>query len=179
MDTLKLSTFGIDNLRRGFAEAPEMAKSVLFGAFTGIVAKLEAELKGPEAYPADTGGFPAHTGTTRNSIRGDVFLQPAGVLGLVASPLPVAAFVELGTRPHVPPVEPLVQWVADRLGVTGPEGESIAWAIRTSIAKRGSRPRLFFSQTLQRNLAFIRKECEDAAAEIARRLVAGADGSPA
>ncbi len=51
---------------------------------------------------------------------------------------PYAAFVEFGTEPHMPPVEPLEQWAKRKLGQEG-----IGWAIAKKIAKEGTEPKPF------------------------------------
>lgn len=53
--------------------------------------------------------------------------------GLVHVDAPHAPFIEFGTRPHWPPLEPLVQWVL-RKGMVGKRGKS---ASRSEAAKRG------------------------------------------
>lgn len=67
---------------------------------------------------------------------------------------PYAAVLEHGRRPNRPgpPVAPIREWVARKLGLSGAELERVAWAIRTAIHKRGTRPHkiMFRTQLLMR-----------------------------
>jgi hypothetical protein len=61
-----------------------------------------------------------------------------------------AAYVEDGTRPHMPPPSALLLWVKQKLHI-GNEKEalSIAFAISRSIAKRGTQGAHMFNQAFQ------------------------------
>jgi len=50
-----------------------------------------------------------------------------------------AAAMEYGTSPHFVPIEPLKGWAARKLG-----DESLAWAVRAKIAKKGTSAHPFF-----------------------------------
>lgn len=67
---------------------------------------------------------------------------------------PYAAVIEHGRRPMRPgpPVAPIRQWAARKLGLSGAELDRVAWAIRNAIHKRGTRPRkiMFRTQILMR-----------------------------
>lgn len=95
-------------------------------------------------------GFPiGATGLGRNSIEGTtrmVLGQPIEVIGRVTSALPYVRFVELGTRPHWPPIRPLKLWAKRVLG-----DEGAAWAIQRKIARRGTRRQEVFAKALRRN----------------------------
>lgn len=64
---------------------------------------------------------------------------------------PHAAFIEYGTRPHHPPLEPLAEW-AYRKGIADTEEEAleVASAIAWKIAKYGTLPYHFFERALHR-----------------------------
>ena len=47
--------------------------------------------------------------------------------------------VELGSRPRSVPVNKLVDWVEAKLGISGNEATSVAWAIRTKIKRSGTK----------------------------------------
>lgn len=120
------------------------------------VAKLAAAMeKSPEIVEDELGRFmhaatqhmqaevqertPTTHGTLRASIIGDVRVLPGiGIEGVVGTSLAYAVPVELGSGPHMPPVEPLVEWAKQKLGVRGKEAESAAWGIAKAIAKRGT-----------------------------------------
>lgn len=48
-------------------------------------------------------------------------------------------YLAYGRKPgKMPPVEPLIKWVTAKLGVSGREGKSIAWAVAKKIAAEGT-----------------------------------------
>jgi hypothetical protein len=57
---------------------------------------------------------------------------------------PTALWVEFGTHPHRPPVEPLIGWARRKLGLSEKEAGSVAWAIASKIAKEGTEAKPFF-----------------------------------
>lgn len=88
---IRLTPYGMDAWTRGLQQAPEMAQREMRKAMAEAVMKLEGDLK-------KRGHYPYRTGTTQKSIAGVQLFQPVGVLGMVGSPAPVAAFLEYGTR---------------------------------------------------------------------------------
>lgn len=89
-----LTPYGLDAWQRGLRLAPETAKREMLVAVTEATLLLEADLK--EGPPGSH--YPYLTGTTMRSITPVAFSTPVGVLGLVGSPSPVAAFLALGTK---------------------------------------------------------------------------------
>lgn len=81
---------------------------------------------------------PAAEGLLRNSIHDDKTRLADGFLGVVGSSLNYVESVELGTKPHMPPAQPLVQWVATKLGLSGPVGEAVARRIQWNISHHGT-----------------------------------------
>lgn len=59
-------------------------------------------------------------------------------------------FIEYGTRPHMPPIAPLITWAARKFGVDGGEAQAIAWAVAKKIAKHGTEPRHVFAKAMLR-----------------------------
>lgn len=57
-------------------------------------------------------------------------------------------YVDVGTKPHWAPIAPFKTWA--RLKRLPP---SAAFAIRASIAKKGTKPHRFFDQVIQREIA--------------------------
>lgn len=57
----------------------------------------------------------------------------ANFTGDVVWPQPYGVFVDLGTKPHIPPIGPLMEWARRVLG-----DEGAAWPIQKAIAKRGT-----------------------------------------
>lgn len=135
-----ISLDNLDKLQRSLAAAPARTQEVLLGAMTSVTQLLEREV-------ADA--MPAVSGLTRASISSDAFSTPAGVLGVVGSPSVAALAVELGTKPHMPPVSPILDWVHQKLGLAGPEAKSAAFAIARKIARVGTSAQRPFEKTLK------------------------------
>lgn len=59
---------------------------------------------------------------------------------------PYSVFVEFGTSPHMPPLQPIEDWVRRKrgdLGVKDPEIKKVARAIQLKISKYGTDPKPF------------------------------------
>lgn len=110
-------------------------------------------------------------GTLRDSIGAlPIVIGESAVRGEVGSALPYAVPVELGSRPHRPPIEPLADWVRRKLGKRGKEARGIAFAIANKIARDGTRPRHMATEALAATQAQI-LEMLAAAAERGIRMV--------
>ena len=68
------------------------------------------------------------TGNLKRSI--GFTIVPEALTSVIKPAEPYADFVELGTRPHVPPIDALTPW-ADMHGIN-------PWALQRSIAKKGT-----------------------------------------
>jgi hypothetical protein len=84
------------------------------------------------------------------------------VIGAVGTSLSYAVPVELGTRPHMPPVAPIRDWVETKLGLSGPQAQGVAWAVARKIAREGTEG------------AFMFRDGFDAAEPQVRRILAAA-----
>ncbi len=73
-----------------------------------------------------------------------------------------ASYIEYGTSPHMPPVEPLIRW-AKRNKMKNPK--AAAWAIAKRIAKEGTPPKPFLRQALEAARSNARLIAEEAVAE--------------
>lgn len=132
---------------------------------------LEAELlyqrETVERTPAGVGGG----GGLRGSIQALTPTVGAAVVeGGVGTPLVYAPAVELGAKPHKPPVEPLVPWVEQVLGLSGKEAERAAEGIAWKIARKGTEGAFMFHKALAATQDQIRRMAEAAAARILARL---------
>ncbi len=165
---IKFTPYGLAALQRSFHEQPELARRELLAAANEAVNLLESDVKGR---------YPTHQGLTRGSITSDAFSTPTGVLGVVGSAAPVAGFIEMGTKPHTPPLEPLLLWVRDILGKTGDEGYAAARGIQRKIRARGTKARPLFAEAAVRHQAAIGRMFEDAAGRVAAQL--GSQGGAA
>lgn len=157
-------------LQRGLVEARDYTQERLVDAMVEATLYLEREVKD---------AFPAVSGLTRASITSDAFSTPAGVLGVVGSASAAAAAVELGTRPHMPPVAPIQIWVQEKLGIGGKEGRGIAFAIARKISKVGTKPQGHFKKTLAASTRTLTRVFEDAVQDVAAHLVQQANGGTA
>lgn len=109
---------------------PEITQAELHRAMFEATVLLEREVKD---------ATPTATGLTRASIGSFVTDVPDGLLGVVGSAQPHVEYVELGTRPHFPPLEPIQDWVRVKFGISEEsEIEAAALAIARKIAARGT-----------------------------------------
>lgn len=110
-------------------------------------------------------------GTLRDSIGAlPVTISETEVSGGVGTSLSYALPVELGSRPHRPPVEPLTDWVRRKLGKKGKEARSVAFAIARKIEREGTPARNMFSEGLSRTQGQIAELLEAAAERATRRI---------
>ncbi len=66
------------------------------------------------------------------------------------SPLIYAVPVELGTKPHMPPLQPLMDWVKLKLGIRDmEEREKVAQKIRWKIYHYGTKGHRMFERALR------------------------------
>ena len=170
MAAVSISAYGLDALARGFAAAPDMARAELLETMHEATMLLEREVKD---------AMPAVSGLTRASITADAWSTPAGVLGVVGSAQISAAAVELGTRPHMPPVQALVPWVQEKLGVPAKDARSVAFLVARKIARSGTPAQAPFQRTLQRQASALQRLFEGAAQRIATRLAGQVGGDAA
>lgn len=168
MSTLSISASGLAALQRGWAEAPDVTRRELLSAMTQGTLLVEREVK--EGIPRGA------TGLTAGSVTSDAFSTPAGVLGVVGSSQASAAFVELGTKPHMPPVAALVPWVRAVLGVDAKRAPSVAFLIARKIARKGTKAQQPFALALARTQGQVLRLLEDAAGRIAAHLAGQAGG---
>lgn len=95
---------------------------------------------------------PTASGLTRNSIGArEPEILGDEILGVVASSSPHIEYLELGTRPHRPPIEPIEDWVQLKLGLTGIAATRVAHAIANKIARVGTEGAFMFQKAFERN----------------------------
>lgn len=157
----------MEALSRGLLEAPEYARQVLEAATTEATLLLQREWV--DRMPIGASEI------TRKSITSDVASTPAGVLGIVGSSQPSALFVELGTKPHMPPVAAMVPWVKAVLGITEPkEVQRVAYLVARKIARHGTPAQRPMGKAVEATAGQVVAIFERAAARIAERLAGGA-----
>ena len=129
MSFVRIESFGFVRVADMLQAAPQIAREELLAAMTESDLFLQGEVV--ERTPT------AH-GTLRSSVFTEERVNGDSVLGVVGSPLSYATYVELGTRPHFPPIEPLIDWVKTKLGVVDKEARGVAFLIARAIAARGT-----------------------------------------
>lgn len=149
-----------------WVKAPDIVEDELRQFVETAVAHLQGEVQERT---------PTTFGTLRASLIGQVEVLPGlAVQGRVGTPLAHAVAVELGTKPHMPPVEPLINWARQKLGVRGKEAEAAGWAVARKIAARGTKGHFMFTDTWNANEANIARGFSIAVRRIADRI-AGAN----
>jgi len=86
---------------------------------------------------------PVDTGRLRASITPDVTQRGNDVVGIVGSNVVYAPYMELGTRPHFPPLAALETW-ARRHGMS-------AFQVALAIARKGTKARKFLQGAFEKN----------------------------
>lgn len=164
MLTVDVST--LETLARGWREAPQYTQQVLETAMDTAVRAVR------DTVVDET--MPKASGLTRESVFDEIHTTPAGVLGVVGSASPVAAFVELGTRPHMPPIAALQPWVSEVLGIREPKNNRrVAYLVARKIARVGTPAQRPFARALEMAQPQIAQAFEDAAGQIADYLAGG------
>jgi HK97 gp10 family phage protein len=92
------------------------------------------------------------------------------VEGIVGSPLPYAIYVEMGTRPHYPPIAPLILWVERKMRVEDDKVYGVARAIQRKIGRVGTKPQEFFKKAFEQAEPKIYIYFEKALDRITQRL---------
>lgn len=161
--TLDASDFA--HLADYWAKAPDITRTRLMQAMTASDALLQATLK--QELPRGAGGAAGLAG----SIATEEHALDDAVIGMVTTPKDYAQYVEVGTRPHAPPVQPLIDWVKVKLGLLDKSARSAAFAIRNAIAKRGTKPNPVWQRTWREKQAQVREYFDAAMAAIARDLM--------
>lgn len=153
---------GLKELSQKFPEASEKAR---VGRITEALLLLLRSIK--PRIPVGAG--PIH-------LRDTVFhrVQTAGVsvMGLIGTPLEYGEPVEYGTRPHFPPVEPILHWVERKLGIEGKEAKSVAFLIARAISKRGTQGAEMFGKGFSENEATVIRILQEIPSDIVRSVSA-------
>lgn len=117
---------------------------------------------------------PAAEGELRDSAFTRVEELPAGMIGVVAMSSPYVEAVELGTRPHMPPIAPLEQWVQTKLGLSGKEGAQVARRIQWKIHHHGTDGAHMFEHALDAGGGELERQFAATMRRLADRLAGAA-----
>lgn len=149
-----------------FRQAPDIVREELLAAVTESDQLLEREVKDLT---------PTASGVSRASIFSHERALPDGAIGGVATAMPHVAYIELGTKPHFPPVEALEDWVRIKLGISDEKRiHDVAYLIARKIAARGTLGVGMFHRTWARHQDAVARMFERARDRIAARIAGGA-----
>ncbi len=165
----EIDTGALAQVRDAMQRAPQIVIAELEAAVTEADALLQREVQ-------DRTPIGAH-GLLRESIFHREEVSDSGVSGLVASPLIYAEPVELGTRPHFPPLQPLIDWVmhSPHFGISNEKiARGIAFLIARKISRVGTKGQHMFGITFQAQEGQVQAIFERAVGRIATRLAGGA-----
>jgi len=99
--------------------------------------------------------------------------EPVDVSGYVWWQAGYAPVVEFGSRPHWPPVGPLIHWAERKLHVPPGESYGVARRIQFAIARRGTRAQEFAQRSLLLAQPLIERAFREAADRLARLMSGG------
>lgn len=157
---------GWGELDAAFRQAPAIVLQEIHSALVESDQLLEREVK--DATPSNV------VGHLKDSIFSREQLLPDGALGVVGTAKPYAVYVELGTKPHFPPVEALEDWVRAKLAVPEKEVHGVALAIARKIAARGTVGVGMFHRIWARLQPEVERICARVPARVAARLAGAA-----
>lgn len=126
MPQMTVQIEGLEELQARLSKAPKLLEGAMRDGMKQATLLVERGAK--ERVPVDTGRL-------RSSITSEVQSIGSSVRGVVGSNVVYAPYVELGTRPHWPPISALETW-ARRHGMS-------AYVVARTIAARGTRARKF------------------------------------
>lgn len=153
----------LDNLVNAFAQVDDVAKHELFAATLESSLKIERDVKALTSKGA--------TGLAARSVQTQApQMLPEGVVGLVGSSLNYIVPLELGSKPHFPPLQPLVEWVSTVLQLDGAEAKSVAFMIARKISKVGTKGQKMFARGFAMNEQAAKARAEQAVANVLTRM---------
>lgn len=165
---VELAVKGFDELVDLWIQAPELVHAEMTKAAWASSLRVEKEVR--ERTPKGANGFLAMSIAALEPV-----VIPGGVMGLVGTSLNYAEPVELGTKPHMPPIQPLIEWVEVVLGLEGEAAEQAAQSIAWKIAKKGTEGAFMFRDGFAASEDYIKRKFRQALANI-RNSLAGATG---
>lgn len=83
------------------------------------------------------------TGDLRKSITHEVSRELNGFSLSWGTNLKYAVYVHEGTKPHLPPEQPIRQWVVKKLGIIGDAVPNVTAKVRWTIARKGTKGKPF------------------------------------
>ncbi len=154
----------IEDLERLIKKYPQVSRDARIGRITEALNILEAEVKPRTPW----GAGPIHLRDSIHPTGPNVSGQK--VWGSLGTALEHGEPIEYGTKPHFPPVGPLTFWVEKKLGLTGKEATSVAYAIARTIAKKGTKGRHMFEKGFDAAESRVLSALKKIPADIDRRI---------
>lgn len=159
---------GMRRLQANLAKNPVVVREELERAVIEADLLLAREVS--ERSPVGAGGAAGFKGSIFHTEE----IGETSVIGIVSTSVRHAVPVEIGTRPHFPPIDPLIDWVKAKLNIRGEkEARGAAFAIARKIAVRGTKAQRPFGQTFQELEDQVKAIFDAAAARITARLAEG------
>jgi hypothetical protein len=159
---------GMRQLEMGLTANPQTVREELEAAVTEADFLLEREVK--ERAPVGANGAAGFKG----SIYAVEEIGETSVIGIVSTSVRHAAPVEFGSKPHFPPIEPLIDWVKVKLNITSEkEARGAAFAIARKISVRGTTAQRPFGLTFQEQWGELKAIFDRAVWRITARTLEG------
>lgn len=154
-------------LESAWNQAPHIVTEEMTAAMWESELLLQRDIQ--EMTPVGAQGF------LHSSIEADApHVLANNVIGIVGTPLSYAEAVELGTKPHWAPIEPILDWVRHKLGISENEAEAVARRVQYNIAHHGTPAVGMFHRGFNRNLDQVERIFSAARNRIAVRMAGGA-----
>ena len=170
--TIKIDTGNIDRFRALLAEFPEIMERHFDRASVLAVSHLEGAIK--QNVESPYGSKPP--AVAFSYLAGGIFgaERTSPIFGGVVEVNPpadvYAGYVETGTSPHFPPIEPLMLWAKRKFAVDEKEAKSIAFAIARKISVSGTKGHFMFQRAVENEqdtvIGFFDQALESACAEV-------------
>lgn len=151
--------------QKTMAKFPDARRRATISRITEALLLFESEIK--KVTPVGAG--PVHL---RDTIFHKVQIGEP-IWGMVATPAKYGEALELGARPHFPPIAPIQHWVQRVLGITGEgESKSVAYLVARAISRRGTKGREMFGKTFRERRAQAIGILEKIPADIVKAVIA-------
>jgi hypothetical protein len=163
---LSIQLGGLDAVTDAWNRAPEMVVDELAKFADAAALFMQGEIQ--ERTPTAQGNLRA------SFIAQDPERLAEGVIGQVGTSLNYAVPVELGTKPHFPPVDAVLDWVKVKLGVPETQAHGVAFAIARKIAQRGTKGAFMVQRAIEDNEAEVQRQFAATVETIKARLAGAA-----
>jgi len=163
-------TSQISQLASLWQQAPDITREEMTRSVTEADLLVQGELM--QVLPKGAGGL--HGAGLVGTLFTEERALATNVIGLTATKEPYAEYVETGTRPHMPPLQPIEDWVRSVLHLGGEEAKSAAYGIRWKQYHEGTKANRGWEKTYRKTLKAIYTKFDQAAQRITLRLAGGA-----